>query len=120
MIKVVTTLKKKPGLSTKDFRAYYENTHRLLGEKYLADFASRYLRRYLDPLPDARGDTPAAEFDVLLEIWFPSEADFRACSARLNEPAIAREIEIDEEKLFDRASKRSYVVAERESQMGAA
>jgi hypothetical protein len=34
MIKVVTLLFKKPGLSKDEFRDYYENHHRKLGEKY--------------------------------------------------------------------------------------
>ena len=38
MIKVVTTLRKKAGMSTEDFRSYYELHHRLVGEKYLNDF----------------------------------------------------------------------------------
>lgn len=45
MIKVVTTLKKKAGMSTDDFRAYYETHHRLIGEKYLSGYATRYVRR---------------------------------------------------------------------------
>jgi len=32
MIKVVTTLKKRKGMSTENFRAYYERSHRLIGE----------------------------------------------------------------------------------------
>lgn len=50
MIKVVTLLFKKPGLSKDEFRDYYENHHRKLGEKYLAphaydmSVAIRYLR----------------------------------------------------------------------------
>jgi len=32
MIKVVTTLKKRKGMSTENFRAYYEYSRRLIGE----------------------------------------------------------------------------------------
>jgi hypothetical protein len=117
LIKVVTTLKKKPALTTEEFRAYYENHHRIIGEKYLKDFAVRYVRRYLDALPDSEGKQLAPEFDVLLEIWFSDTASFEACSQRLNEPDIAREIIIDEEKLFDCDQKRSYLVEECESQL---
>ncbi|MFK8021693.1 MAG: EthD domain-containing protein [Pseudomonadales bacterium] len=116
MIKVVTTLKKKVGMSTESFRAYYESHHRLIGEKYLNSFAVRYLRRYLDSLPGNDGIIEAPEFDVLLEIWFPDEATFKACSEKLSEPDVAREIEIDEDKLFERGQKRSYAVTECESE----
>ena len=117
MIKVVTTLKKKPGLTTGEFRAYYENYHRIIGEKYLKDFAARYVRRYMEALPDSEGKQAPPDFDVLLEIWFSDKASFEACGKRLNEPDVAREIILDEEKLFDVSQKRSYLVEEVESQL---
>ena len=117
MIKVVTTLKRKAGLSTANFREYYENNHRLIGEKYLRNYAARYVRRYLNPQPDSDGNMLEPDVDVLLEIWFENEERLQACGARLSEPEVAREILIDEEQLFDRSSKRSYVVEEFESQL---
>ena len=102
-------------MSTEAFRAYYENHHRLLGEKYLAPFASRYLRRYTESLPDANGRLQDPDFDVLLEVWLPDMAAFKACSDKLSEPQSAREIAEDEAQLFDRSSKRSYIVEEKES-----
>ncbi len=104
-------------MSTEDFRAYYEDHHRLIGEKYLAGYATRYVRRYLNSIPDTEGNLSPPQFDVLLEIWFPDESAFRACSHRLNKPEVTREIVIDEEKLFDRSQKRSYTVEECESIM---
>lgn len=115
MLKVVTLLKKREGMSTAAFRRYYEDHHRLIGEKYLAGFASRYLRRYLDTLPGRESDREAAGFDVLLEIWFEDEARYLACGERLSEPAVAAEIARDEEALFDRSCKRSFVLHECES-----
>jgi hypothetical protein len=117
MIKIVTTLKKKEGISTEDFRAYYEDHHRLIGEKYLAGYATRYVRRYLHSIPDTEGNLSPLQFDVLLEIWFPDASAFMACSKRLNEPDVAREIVLDEERLFDRSERRSYTVEEFESVM---
>ena len=119
MIKVVTTLKKRSDLSTEQFREYYESHHRLIGEKYLRGYAARYVRRYIDPLPDAEGKTHPANFDVLLEIWFDNASDFQACSGRLAEPEVAQEIILDEERLFDRSAKRSFVVTEHESELTA-
>ncbi|MFK7733738.1 MAG: EthD domain-containing protein [Pseudomonadales bacterium] len=118
MIKMITTLKKKSGMSTERFRAYYENHHRLIGEKYLKGYASRYVRRYLNPVPDEFGELLAPEFDVLLEIWFADEVALQACMVKLNEPTVAEEIAVDEEKLFDRSLKRSYTVDENESMIG--
>lgn len=116
MIKVVTTLHRRAGMSTEDFRAYYENHHRLLGEKYLAGFAARYMRRYLSAVPGDHDAEPVC--DVLLEIWFPDEAAYTACGERLTQADVAAEIAADEEQLFDRSRKRSYVVTECESELG--
>lgn len=120
MIKVLTTLKRKPGLTTEAFREYYESHHRLIGEKYLKDYASRYLRRYLDSTPNTEGKIVEPDFDVLLEVWFDSEEDFQACSQRLQEPDVAGEIICDEEKLFDRSCKRTYLLTEHESDLSLA
>jgi hypothetical protein len=112
MIKVVSTLKKRKEMSTENFRAYYERHHRLIGQKYLRGYATQYIRRYLNPMIDIEGNLTQPQFDVLLEIWFPDESTFIACSKRLNEPDVVREIMDDEERLFDSGEKRSYIVEE--------
>ncbi|MGC6476135.1 MAG: EthD domain-containing protein, partial [Parvibaculales bacterium] len=71
MYKVLMPLKRKADMSVDDFRHYYENYHRLIGEKYLQGYATKYIRRYINPLPDAEGRIAEPDFDVLLEIWFP-------------------------------------------------
>jgi len=40
MIKLVTLLSKKPGMSREAFIAHYETHHRLIGEKYLKGYAA--------------------------------------------------------------------------------
>ncbi|MBQ62158.1 MAG: hypothetical protein CMQ19_08785 [Gammaproteobacteria bacterium] len=117
MIKLVMPMKKRPGMSTAEFREYYETHHRVIGEKYLAGFASRYFRRFLNPLPDRSGNLTDPDYDVILEIWYPDEATFQACGQRLSQPEIAREIAEDEEKLFDLSQMRSYLVDEFESDL---
>ena len=77
MIKLVMPMKKRPGMSTEEFREYYETHHRLIGEKYLSGFVSRYFRRFMNPLPDRSGNLTEPEYDVLLEIWYPDELHFR-------------------------------------------
>lgn len=115
MIKFVMPMRRKPGMSTEAFRAYYENHHRLLGEKYLKGYAVKYLRRFMDPLPDRDGQLRDPDFDVLLEIWYPDAETQAACGRHLSQPEIRKEIAADEEKLFDLTSMRGYVVQEHES-----
>jgi len=117
MIKLVTLLSKKPGMSREAFIAHYETHHRLIGEKYLKGYAAKYQRRYLlapEPEESASVDLP---FDVLMEIWFPDQPRMEAAMAIITSDAAQEEIVADEERLFDRALIRSYVVEEHESEM---
>ena len=119
MIKVVTLLTKKPGMSREAFIDHYETHHRKIGEKYLGGFASKYQRRYLQSagLREQEGDTPP--FDVLMEIWYPDKDALNGALAVLSTEEAQAEIAADEERLFDRDLIRSYTVEEYESEMPA-
>lgn len=112
MIKVVMPMKRRPGMSVAEFREYYESKHRLIGEKYLAGYASKYMRRFTNPTPDRDGELREPEYDVFLEIWYPDETAMQACGAVLSAPEVRKEIHTDEEKLFDTRFMRSYIVDE--------
>ena len=117
MIKLITLLTRKPGLSREEFIDYYEANHRVIGEKYLSGYAVKYQRRFLSHLEGAileGGDPP---FDVLMEIWFPDQATFDRAMAHLQTPEAQAEILADEEKLFDREKMRSFTVEEYESEL---
>lgn len=101
-------------MTVKAFREYYESHHRRIGEKYLSGYAERYVRRYVQPVA---GMAPP-DHDVVMEIWFRDEAAFHKTMQRLAEPAIAEEIVLDEEKLFDRSAMVSFSVLEVESELG--
>ncbi|MBO6702446.1 MAG: EthD domain-containing protein [Pseudomonadales bacterium] len=117
MIKLVMPMKRRPGMSVPEFREYYETTHKLLGEKYLDGYATRYIRRFTHPNRDRDGKIREPEYDVFLEIWYPNQESFEACGQALSDPAVAAEIRADEEKLFDLRYMRSYLVEECESDM---
>lgn len=119
MIKLVMPMKRRPGMSVEEFREYYETQHRLIGDKYLNGFASKYMRRFINPLPDRAGNLRDPEYDVILEIWYPDEEAFQACGKHLGQPDIAREIREDEEKLFDMDidHMRAYLVEEHVSEL---
>ncbi|MEC7831160.1 MAG: EthD domain-containing protein, partial [Pseudomonadota bacterium] len=57
------------------------------------------------------------DFDVLMEIWYPDMETLEACSKNLQQPEIQKEINEDEEKLFDLTMMRSYIVEEHDSDM---
>jgi hypothetical protein len=111
-VTVITLLKRRAGMSKADFIAYYEAHHRLIGERVLRGYATRYVRRFLLPID---GVDQHEDADVVLEIDFPDEATRDACFAAMADPAVMTEILADEEKLFDQARIRTFTVEERES-----
>lgn len=76
MFKQISLMKRKPGLSMDDFIAQYEARHAKFGEVLFAN-AVKYVRRYVRPQRNPlTGEVKELEFDVLMEIWWASEADF--------------------------------------------
>ena len=118
MIKMVMPMKRRQGMTIPEFREYYEKNHRLIGEKYLKGFASKYMRRFTNPTVDRDGELRDPEYDVFLEIWYPDQATMEACGKTLSTPEAQQEIREDEEKVFDMRFMRSYVVDESVSDLG--
>ena len=112
MIKLVMPMKRRPGMTIPEFREYYETKHRLIGEKYLKGYASKYMRRFTNATVDRDGELRDPEYDVFLEIWYPDEETMAACSKRLGTPEAQQEIREDEEQIFDMRYMRAYLVDE--------
>ena len=117
MIKLVMPMKRRPGMSIEEFREYYETKHRLIGEKYLKGFATKYMRRFTNPTVDRDGVLRDPEYDVFLEIWYPDQATMQACGAVLSSEEVRAEIRADEEQVFDMNFMRAYLVDERVSDL---
>lgn len=111
MVKFISLLKRRPGMSVADFKAHYESTHAVLGKQYMTE-ALRYERRYLTAMGHPFEGGAADAYDCLLEIWFEDEAAMGKAFARLAEPDIAAIFEEDEKKLFDRAKTLCFVINE--------
>ena len=115
--KTVCLLKRKPGMSLEDFKAYYETNHKRFGEQYLPKDA-RFIRRYMHPVPNPMtGEAPELDYDVIIETWFNSREDWEATMAIYAAPELAAEIAEDEEKLFDRSRINFSIVEEHESDL---
>lgn len=115
MFRRITLLKRRPDMSVRAFRDYYEAHHRRIGEEVLAGHALRYVRRYVEPI----GDGPLPDFDVVMEIDFADQAAHDRCIATLSQPAVAQRIAEDEAQLFDRDAILCFTVEECESSMTA-
>ena len=112
MIKVITLLCRKAGMSKTDFRQYYETNHRHIGEKYLSGYATHYERRYVRPSDPSVQNGLEPDFDVIMEVWFPNQAAMETAMTALAQPQAQTEIAADEEQLFNRSKTVSFVVDE--------
>jgi hypothetical protein len=117
MIKLITLLTRKVGLTRDEFIEHYETHHRKIGEKYLSGYAAKYQRRYLNVAESANHAPLDLPFDVLMEIWFPDQARMDEAMALIASESAQVEINADEARLFERDKTRSYVVEEYESDM---
>ena len=119
MFKVMILIKRKPGMSKKDFIAYYENNHAPLGSSKVHNM-KRYVRHFIRPYGnEVYGKDAEPPYDVLTELWFDDEADFERGMALLTEPETARIIGEDEENLFDKSTIRFMVMEDHETDMEA-
>lgn len=112
MHKLISFVRRKPGISKQEFKDYYENHHSKLGEEFLPPYCVKYLRRYIEPIrhPMKTDQPPHPEFDCLVEFWFESEADCRAFEASVSDPEKTKHIVADEENFVDRANSFRFLV----------
>jgi hypothetical protein len=115
-VTLVTLLKRRPDMTKAEFVAKYEAQHRLIGERVLGGYATRYSRRFLHPVDGAERDYDP---DVLTEIDFPDEATRDACFAAMADPAAMAIILEDEATLFDQSRNHVFLVEEHVSDLPA-
>jgi uncharacterized protein (TIGR02118 family) len=78
MIKSITLIKRKPGLSREEFIKYYEEVHVPLSLKHFPTFR-RYVRNYVV----APFGTEEPDFDCIMEVWFDDAEGAQAVSDAL-------------------------------------
>ena len=123
MLKQVVFLKKRPGMSMKEFMDYYENQHSQLSKKMGAKpslpNAQRYVRRYVTPEKNPlTGEVIHPGYDCIMEIWWNTRADFEAAMKGLADPAMLKHRLADELNLFASNSNPVCTVEEHDSPMG--
>jgi uncharacterized protein (TIGR02118 family) len=122
MVKVVSLISRKPGLSREAFAEYYESHHVPLAMRLLPVFIG-YSRNYVQPaaVADDAGYAVMGEaggFDVISEFWFSDRAAFDECFVLMARPDIRAQITEDEERFMDRSKTRIYIVDERVTEIG--
>jgi uncharacterized protein (TIGR02118 family) len=112
MIKIISLLKAKPGMSQEAFRNYYETRHAPLAQRLLPTI-THYRRNYVQEVggrkPIGAGDFG---FDVITEYCFEDEAGYKAFQDALRNPAIVDRIKADEANFMDTSNAWRLVVQE--------
>lgn len=111
--KILYFMKRRPGMSVADFRDYYENRHSKFVLKYMNDDVKRYVRRYIEPLPNPEtGDNSELAYDVVTELWFEDEAKFKGMVKYISTSLMPDDVIEDEMNLFDRPKIRIATIVE--------
>jgi hypothetical protein len=113
--KLVFLLKRRPGMTLDEFKDYYENHHSKFGEQLMPG-ARRYVRRYVRPQKNPLTGNPVElGFDVVMENWWDSKADYEACMEKAAAGGYHKLIYEDEEKLFNTHDNPVFLVTESDS-----
>ena len=122
MLKLIVTMKRKPGISVEAFREHYEKRHTKLTH-HVARFMLDYRRSYprSNPADPASVYNPSGEdiitpdnapFDCMTEIWFEDAVALQGLFAVMARTEIAAEFAEDEEHFIDRSATRMVVCEE--------
>ena len=76
MIKMIITIKRRPGISHEEFVRYQREVHRPL--LMAIPEASRYIRRFVLSFPIPAPDYSGPDYDSVVEAWFDSMEDMNA------------------------------------------
>ena len=120
MIKVMTFIKKKKGITQDEFIRYYEEVHAPLALKLLPH-PKKYVRNHI--VATTEGGGPG--FDCISEFWYDSPEAAQTVTDVLGgvdvtsgyTTEIGRIFREDEEKFMDRRKRFSCVVEERISNL---
>lgn len=124
MWKLIARIRRKPGLSHEEFRAYYERTHAPLATPYLRGLVTGYSRNYVESVsryaPEEgaeRQEAGADPFDCVTIMEFRERGAIDELMARLGEAEILSVIVPDEERFIDRARTEVAICEEARTEM---
>ena len=109
MIKMVSLIRRKPGLSREEFVKHYEEVHAPLALKCFPTF-KRYVRNHI--IIPAGGEEP--EFDCITELWYDDMQGHQAVIDFYQSEA-GQPIRDDEVAFMDNSKTMSFFVEEKVS-----
>ena len=116
MLKMITLIPRKPGMSREEFIAYYEDHHAPLTQSLFPQ-AAKYARNY--PTSEnlhyaGAALSPGVAFDAVTEHWFADQAAYDAMMADFaGNPEKARILAEDEARFCDKEHMVMFMVEER-------
>ena len=108
MIKVVVLIKKRPDITTEQFRHHYEMVHAPLVDRLLPYYVT-YRRNYVEGA--IRAGQPAFDWDVFTELEFATASDYQAWQAALARPEVLDQIRADETNFLVAGETRMWLVS---------
>jgi uncharacterized protein (TIGR02118 family) len=106
MIKGMSLVKRKPGLTLEEFARHYEEAHVPLALKHFP--FKKYVRNYISKSDEAEEPW----FDCITEVWFETMEDCQA-AAEFTVSEAYKVIADDEERFMDRSKIVAFIVDER-------
>jgi hypothetical protein len=112
-VKVMMMLKRKPGMTQKEFCHAYETGHSRLGLKLFGHLWLEYRRHYVNNannflgeggIPDEGGGEGKHPCDAISEMVFPDMAAVEESNRIATLPENRRLLTEDEDRMFDRAN----------------
>lgn len=108
VIKVIVTIKKRPDLTSEQFRHHYETVQAPLVDRLLPYYAT-YRRNYVDG--PVGGRTHACDWDVFTELEFTDRDAYDAWLAALADPEVLAQIRADEANFLVSSETRMWAVS---------
>lgn len=109
MIKLITMMRRKPGITAAEFRDYEENSHVPLVREIMGENLIGYVRHY----PNAglsTGFKNEIDYDLVVASIFPDMAAYHRAMAAANEPENRARLKQDYSQYLDVGSVRQSLV----------
>ena len=114
-MKQVSMMKRHPDLTMAQFIERYEGHHAKFGEILFAD-ADRFVRRYVQPERNPlTGEVRELDFDVIMEIWWPSREAYLTAMQGVAASPLLPEIRASGASLFASHDTPAFSVIEYDS-----
>ncbi len=111
MVKLIALMRTREDLSASEIRRMYEEEHVPLVMR-LMPMISDYRRNYLHRSTVTEDERARADFDILTELWFDTEADLRSFVAGMRDREEGRQLRADSARFLVAGTTRLFEVDE--------